>query len=130
MHENDVPPNQLNNKLITKNNKNLRLHFLILTTFVNQMTPIIVILRKENKNLQTKGQICKNHENWFYENWLFQEEKICKENKTVRKSELYFNRQMMWIVYRDAKLQFNRNKIGRSQKSISFFIKNKYFQNS
>ena len=53
------PPNQLNIKLITKINKNLRLHFLQLTLFVSQMTPIIVILRKENKNLQKRGKFAK-----------------------------------------------------------------------
>ena len=39
-----MSPNQLNIKLITKNNKSLRLHFLKVATFVNQITPIIVIL--------------------------------------------------------------------------------------
>ena len=38
------PPNQLNIKVIKKNNKNLRLDCLKVTTFVNQMTPIIVII--------------------------------------------------------------------------------------
>ena len=31
MHENDVPPNQLNIKLIPKNNKNVPLHYLKVT---------------------------------------------------------------------------------------------------
>ena len=39
-----MSPSQLNIKLITKNNKNLRLYFLKLTQFVNQMMSIIVIL--------------------------------------------------------------------------------------
>ena len=78
--------NQLNNKLITKNNKNLRLHFLQVTTFVSQLQPIIVILWKENKNLQ-KSQICKNHENW-----LCQEERPFEERKTVMRSKLFFKR--------------------------------------
>ena len=77
-----MSPNQLNFKLITKNNKNSRLHFLQLTTFVIQMTPNIVILWKENKNLK-KVQICKSHENLFYEKWLLQEERLLEENKTV-----------------------------------------------
>ena len=37
------PPNQLNIKLTTKNNKNLCLHFLKVTKLENQMTPIIII---------------------------------------------------------------------------------------
>ena len=37
-------PNQLNIKVIKKNNKNLRFDCLKVTTYVNQMTPIIVIL--------------------------------------------------------------------------------------
>ena len=39
-----------------------------------------------------KGQTCKTHENWFYENWLFQEERPFEENKTVIKCKLYFKR--------------------------------------
>ena len=38
------PPNQLNTKVIIKNNKNLCLDCLKVTTFVNQMTPTFVIL--------------------------------------------------------------------------------------
>ena len=56
------------------------------------MTPIFVILRKENRNLQKRGKYAKNHQNWFYENWLFQEERPFEENKTVMKSKFYFNR--------------------------------------
>ena len=92
-----------------------------MATFVSQLTPIIVILWKENKNLQKKGQICKIHENWFYENWLFQEERPFEEKKTVVKSKWYFKREMMLILYRDAYLQFNRNKIGRFL-NLSFFL--------
>ena len=44
LHEKLCPPNQLNIKLITNSNENLRLQFLQLTTFVSQMTSIIVIL--------------------------------------------------------------------------------------
>ena len=91
MHKNDVSPNQLNIKPITKNIKNLRLHFLQVTTFVSQMTPIIVILLKKQKPTK-KGQTCKNHENVFYENWLFQEERPFEENKTVMRSKLYFKK--------------------------------------
>ena len=87
-----MSPNQSNIKLITKNNKSLRLHFLQVTPIVIQMTPIIVMMWTENKKLQKKGQICKNQANWFYENWLFQEEIPFEENKTVMKSKLYFNR--------------------------------------
>ena len=43
------PPNQFFIKLITKSNKNLRLQFFQVTTFLNQMTPIIVILWKTTK---------------------------------------------------------------------------------
>ena len=38
------------------------------------------------------GQTYKNHENWFYEKWLFQEERPFEENKTFMKSTLYFKR--------------------------------------
>ena len=88
MHENNVPA--INIKVSIKSNKNLRLHFL-LVTFVSQMTPIIVILWRENKNLQKRGKIAKIT-NWFYENWLFQEETPFEENKTVMKSKYYFKK--------------------------------------
>ena len=55
----------INIKLIIKSNKSLRLLFLQVTAFVSQMTSNIVILWKENKNLQKREQICKNRENWF-----------------------------------------------------------------
>ena len=38
------PPNQLKIEMIIKYNKNLRLHFFQVTTFVSQMPPFIVIL--------------------------------------------------------------------------------------
>ena len=44
----------INIKLITKSIKNLRFHFSQVTTLVSQMTPIIVILWKEQKNLQKR----------------------------------------------------------------------------
>ena len=47
---------------------------------------------KRKQKPTKKGQICENHENWFYENLLFQEEIPFEENKTVMKSKLYFNR--------------------------------------
>ena len=47
---------------------------------------------KRKQKPTKKGQKCKNHENWFYENWLFQEDNLFEENKTVIKSKLYFNR--------------------------------------
>ena len=54
------------------------------------MTPIIVILWKENKNLQ-KRKMSKNHKILFL-NWLFREEKPFEENKTVKKNKFNFNR--------------------------------------
>ena len=53
------PLNQLYIKITTKINKNICLHFLQVTTFVSQMMPIIVILWKENKNLQYRGKFPK-----------------------------------------------------------------------
>ena len=49
-------PNQLIIRVITKCNKNFRLHCLQITKFISQMTLIIVILWKENKNLQKRGK--------------------------------------------------------------------------
>ena len=59
MHENDAPY-QLNIKVITKNSKNLCLHFLQVTRFVRQMTPIIVIMRKENKTYKKEAILQKS----------------------------------------------------------------------
>ena len=53
------PPYQFNIKLIIKNNKNLCLHFLQATTFVSQMTPIIVILWKKTKTYIKEGKFAK-----------------------------------------------------------------------
>ena len=39
-----------------------------------------------------KDQICKNQENWLYENWLFQEKRPFEENQTVIRSKMYFKR--------------------------------------
>ena len=79
--------------VITKNNKIFRMHFLQVTTFVSQTTPIIVISceQKKNKNLQNKGQIYKNHENWFYENWLFQEERPSEEKNRYEEQNVFEN---------------------------------------
>ena len=54
------PLNQLDINVITKNNKKLRLDCLKATTFANQMTPIFVILWKENKNLQKGANMQKS----------------------------------------------------------------------
>ena len=90
MHENDVPP-------IKK-----KLSWLLKTIEIfvafwegnnicnsNDAHYWDTVKRKKTYN---KGQMCKNHENWFYENWFFQEERPFEENKTVMKSKLYFNR--------------------------------------
>ena len=82
----------------------------------------------KRKNLQKEGQICKNIESWFYEKWLFQEERPIEENQTFMKNKLYFHRLLMGIVYRDAYLQFNRNKNGRSPKSVSFFLETNIYK--
>ena len=58
MHENDVPQ-QLKIKLMTQSKKKSSFDFLKLTTFVNRMTPFIVIVWKENKNLQKRGKYAK-----------------------------------------------------------------------
>ena len=47
---------------------------------------------KKKEKPTKKGQICKNHENWFFENWLFQEERAFEENKIAIKNTLYFKR--------------------------------------
>ena len=72
-----MSPNQLNIKPITKNNKNLRSNFLQVTTFVNDAHYCDAVKRKQKPT--KKLQICKNHENWIYENWLFQEERQFEE---------------------------------------------------
>ena len=39
---------------------------------------------KREQEPTKKGHICKNHESWFYENWLFQEERPFGEKKHKR----------------------------------------------
>ena len=69
--------------------KNLRLHFLQVTTFKSNDAHYCDTVKRKQKPTK-EGQICKNHQKWFYENWLFQEERPFEENKTVIKSKLYF----------------------------------------
>ena len=54
-------PNQLYIMVITKNNKIFRMHFLQVTTFISQMTPIIVISweQKKTKTYKIKGKFTK-----------------------------------------------------------------------
>ena len=44
---------------------------------------------KRKQKPTEKGQICKNHENWFYENWLFQEQRPFEE-KNRYKEQIVF----------------------------------------
>ena len=46
-------------KLFIKNIEKLRLHLIKVKRIVNQMTPIIEILWKENRNLQKRGEYAK-----------------------------------------------------------------------
>ena len=84
-----MSPNQPKIKLITKNNKNIRLHFLQLTTFVNQTHPLLWYCEKKTK--PTKGSNIPKSRKLVFENWLFQE-RAFEENKTIIKGKLYFNR--------------------------------------
>ena len=59
----------------------------------------------------------------FYENSFYQEQRQLEENKTIIKSKFYFKKWGMWLVYRDTKLQINRNIIGNALKTIIFVLK-------
>ena len=98
------------------------------TTIVSQMTPIIVIVWKENKNLLKRRQIWKNHENWFYENWFFQEERPFEENKTVMKSKFYFSK-VKWCELYIEMLSYNLTeiKLADLKKILSFFYLKQIF---
>ena len=63
----------------------------------------------------------------FIETWLYQEQRPFEENETAMKKNLYFNRKLKSLVYRDLKLQVNSNIIGKSQKSINIFQKTIFF---
>ena len=91
MHENDVP-DQLNVKLNTKKIKNLPLHCFAgdNNCKINDAHYCDTVKRKQKTTKMS--QIYKNHENWFYENWLSQEERPFEENKPFMKSVQYFNR--------------------------------------
>ena len=49
----------INIKLFIKNIENFRFQFIKVKNIVNQMTPIIEILWKDNKNLQKRGEYAK-----------------------------------------------------------------------
>ena len=83
-----MSPNKLNIKLTTKNNKNLRLLFFASDNICKSNYAHYCDTVKRKQKPTKKGQIYKNHWNWFYEYWLFQEERPFEENKTVMKSKL------------------------------------------
>ena len=125
-----MSPNQLNIKLITKNNENLRLHFFQVTTFESKMTPIIVILWKENKNLQKKGKFAKITKIGFMKTGCSKKKDQLRKIKPLWRANC-FSKDKGCELYIEM-LSYNLTEIilRRFQKSIFFFIKNKYFQNS
>ena len=86
-----MSPQSLNIKVITKNNKSLRLHFLQVTTFVIQMKPIIVILWKETKHLQKRGNFAKITKFGVMKTGFSKKKRPFEEN-TVMKRQLFFKR--------------------------------------
>ena len=95
------PPNQLKIRLITINKKNFICIFASDSICKSNDAHFCDTVKRKQKPTK-KRQNCKNHNNWFYENWLFQEERPFEENRTAMKRKLYFKSWMMWIVYRDA----------------------------
>ena len=45
---------------------------------------------KRKQKPTKKGQICKNYEKWFYENWLFEEERRFEENKNRYEEKIVY----------------------------------------
>ena len=91
MHENDVPPIKY---ILSWSLKPIKSSFAFFdgdNICKSNDAHYCDTVKKKTETYQ-KGQFCKNHENWFYENWLFQEETPFEENKTVMKSKLYFKK--------------------------------------
>ena len=124
------PPNQLNINVITKNNENLRLDCLKVTTFVNQMRSIIVILRKENRNLQKRAKMQKSRK------LVLWKQVVRRKNNNLRKLKTFWRANCVLIdkwceLYKET-LSYNLTQIKLEDiKNLSlFFINNKHFQNS
>ena len=120
-------PSQLNIKLFTKNKNNFRLRFLQMTTFVDQMTPIIVKIWKENKKPTKSANMQLSR--IFYENWLYQEQRP------------YEGKKLLWREIRSSldkgcdliieMLSYKLTEIRLANLNNQFsFLKNKYFHNS
>ena len=80
----------INIKLFNENIENLRLRFIKVKKNVTQITPVIEILREENKSTK-KGANMQNSQ-IFFENWLYQAKRPFVENNNFIKSKLFFNR--------------------------------------
>ena len=84
-----MSPRKINIKLITKSNKKSSFALFAGDNICKSYDAHFCDTVKRKQKRTKKGQICKNHENWFYENWLFQEERSFEENKTVMESKLH-----------------------------------------
>ena len=122
-----ISPNQLNIELNTKNKKSSFAFFAVDNICKSNDAHYCDNMKRKQKPTKN-GQICKNHESWFYENCLFQEERAFEENKNCYKEQFAFQK-INDVNFDINMLSYNltETKIGRSQKSI-FFIKNKYFR--
>ena len=65
MHENDVPPNQFDIKLITKKQKKSSLAFSAGDSICKSNDAHYGDIVKKTKPTKKGGQICKNHEQFF-----------------------------------------------------------------
>ena len=123
-------PNWLNIKHITKYNKNLRLHFLQMTTIVIQMTPNILIIRKENQNLQKWGKYTKISKIGFMKTGCSKKKDHLRKIKPLWRAHC-ISIDIWYELYKEI-LSYNLTEIKLADlKNLSLFLnKNKYFQNS
>ena len=114
------PPNQLNIKVITKNNKNIRLHFLQVTKFVSQKTLIIVILSKENKSLQKRGKFLKITKTGFLKTGCSKNKDHLRKIKPLWRANCISKNK--WCELYIDKLSYNLNEVKLADlKNLSLF---------
>ena len=125
------PPNQLNMKLINKNIKDLCEDCFQVPKFVNQMTPIILLLWKENKNLQKKSNMQKLRKLVFMKTGFSKKKDHSRKIKPLWRANC-FSIDKWCDLYKEM-LSYNLTGIKLADlKNLSLFfsIKNKYFWNS
>ena len=122
------PPNQLNTKVYTENNKKSSFAIFLGNNICKSNDPHYCNTVKRKQKPTKNRQICKIQENWFYENWLFQEERPFEEKKPLWRANCISKNK--WCELFIENLSNNLTEIKLTDHKIYLFFKNKYFHNS